>query len=112
MVDIKDENQYLKALEEYWKSMESTRPSYPNKETEYLAQEIREYKSSIVSERFTKIIFVFAIELVSSMVMAVAVIWSANEILKFDVLYTVRNIIAISILFFVGRTRLKYTGKL
>jgi hypothetical protein len=107
MRNISNREEYIKCLEDYMFISEANRPmggsSY---KLPFLAETIKDYREKRRSISPGLIIFtiIFNIMLTSAM-MGTAIIWTINEVLKFDVPFSLRNIAIVSFFFVITKTK-------
>ncbi len=113
MKPIKDNREYIKRLEEYWEISEANKPPTTTEVAitkEDLAESIKDFRNRrIVANALVKSAVAIGGSFVSSILLSVALIWGINEVMKFNVPYTLKNVVIISLLFFIGKMKVKFT---
>jgi len=113
MQQIRNQEEYIKFLEDYMFISESNRPvTGSSYKLPHLAESIRAYKAEREEVNpVVKIIILLFFVVLTSLMMGVAVIWCINEVVRFEVPFSLRNIAIISSLFFIGKAKLELFKK-
>ena len=115
MKPIKDQSEYIKRLEEYWEISQANKPSTATQVTitkEDLAESIKEFRNrKFGALAMTKTFFAMGASFISSLLMGIILIWGINEVIKFNVAFTLKNITVVSLLFFIGKMKVKFTER-
>ncbi len=108
MQTIKTQKEYIKFLEDYMFISEANRPmggsSY---KLPFLAESIKDYREKRRS--LSPGLRIFAIifnSILTSVMMSTAIIWVLNEVIKFYVPFSSRNIAIVSFLFLITKTKI------
>lgn len=107
MQQIRNQEEYIKFLEDYMFISEANRPMTGSSyKLPFLAESIRDYrdKRSQMSPRLRVFAIIFNI-ILTSVLMGIAVLWGINEVIKFDVPFTLHNITIVSFIFFIGKAK-------
>lgn len=110
MQKIRNNNEYVKFLEDYMFISESNRPfTGSSYKLPFLADSIKDYKGRkrITSPRLKLLTIIFT-SVISSMMMGITIIWCSNELVKFEIAYSLRNIAAIAFVFLIGKTKVAF----
>ena len=109
MQKIRNQEEYIKFLEDYMFVSERNRPiTGSSYKLPYLAESIRAYKAEREEVNpVLKIIIILFFIVLTSLMMGVAVIWCINEVIRFEVPFSLGNIAIVSSLFFVGKSKLE-----
>ncbi len=79
----------------------------------HLAESIQAYKAEREAVnpvlKIITILFFFAV--LTSLMMGVAIIWCINEVIRFDVPFSVQNILIVSSVFIIGKSKLELFNK-
>lgn len=108
MQSIRNQEEYIKFLEDYMFISEANRPmggsSY---KLPSLAESIKDYRAKrrSISPGLRIFAIIFNV-ILTSMMMAIAMIWGINEVLKFNVQFSLGNIAIVSSLFLIGKTKI------
>ena len=108
MQTIKNQKEYIKYLEDYMFISEANRPfggsSY---KLPFLAESIKDYrgKRRSISPGLRIFAIIFNI-ILTSVMMGIAMIWGINEVLKFEVPFSLRNIAIVTSLFLIAKTKI------
>lgn len=115
MKPIKDQAEYIKRLEEYWELSETNKPRATIEVAitkEDLAESIKGFRNRrLGATLITKTFLAIGASFASSSLMGVVLIWAINEVAKFDVPFTFKNIVIVSLLFFIGKMKVKFTER-
>ena len=115
MIPIKDQTEYIKRLEEYWETSEAKKPHSTVEVAitkEDLAESIKDFRNRrLGATLITKMIFAMGASFISSLLMGIILIWAINEVMNLNVPYTFKNIVIVSLLFFIGKMKVKFTER-
>ena len=115
MKPINDQSEYFKRLEEYWEISEANKPRTTTEVAitkEDLVESIKDFRNRrLGATLITKTVFAMGASFISSLLMGILLIWGINEVVKFNVPYTFKNIVIVSLLFFVGKMKVKFTER-
>ncbi len=107
MQKIRDNEEYIKFLEDYMFISESNRPiTGSSYKLPFLAESIKDYRDQrrTISPRIKLFGIIFNM-IVTSMMMGIAIIWCSNEVIQFEIAYSLRNIAIVALVFLVGKTK-------
>ena len=108
MQHIRNREEYIKFLEDYMFISEANRPmggsSY---KLPFLAESIKDYrgKRRSISPGLRIFAIIFNI-ILTSVMMGIAMIWGINEVLKFEVPFSLRNIAIVTSLFLIAKIKI------
>lgn len=100
---------YIKLLEQHFDMTIPYRKIYLDEKLLPVEKSITAYREKyIVKHAKTVLISVLLIGFFSSVAMAIVIIWTINEIIKYPVEYSLKNVLVISSVFFLGKAKLKF----
>ncbi len=101
--------EYVKLLEEHFDLTIPFRKLYLDEKLPPIEKSILTYREKYaVSHPKTVLATVFFFGLVSSIAMGTTIIWMINEVISYPVAYSVKNILAISVVFILAKARLNF----
>jgi hypothetical protein len=101
--------EYIKLLEEHFNLTTPFRKLYLDERLPPIEKSILAYRDKyVVKHAKTVIISVLVLGFISSIAMGLIIIWSINEVIRYPVDYSLKNILIISVVFFLGKIKLKF----
>ena len=100
---------YIKLLEEHFELTIPFRKLYLDERLPPIEKSILAYREKYaVKHAKTVLVSVLLLGAASSIAMGSIIIWTINEVIKFPVDYSLKNILGISVVFFMSKAKLKF----
>lgn len=101
--------QYVKLLEEHLEITSRYRTIYLDERLPHIERSIEKYREKF-SSMYPKTVLVTTLffGFISSTAMGTAIIWTINEIIAYPVDFSLKNILVVSSVFFLAKTKLKF----
>ena len=101
--------EYIKLLEKHFDLTIPHRKLYLDEKLPPIEKSIMDYREKyVVKHAKTVLISILLLGAASSIAMGLFIIWTINEVIKYPVDYSLKNILVISAAFFLGKARLKF----
>lgn len=109
MEEINNPREYLHKLESYFDQVESTHPDYKDEQTMDLAKSINSYKMLKRNRQFwTVAVKTLTFIALTSLLLGFVTIWAINEVLNYQIDFSIKNAAIIALVFLIARFKLRF----